>query len=62
MALQAKTDFPEIDFFKSVMVGDSLSDMEFGFNVGMKTIIINQDAIDKEYNCSVDLLSFASAL
>lgn len=62
MALQAKTDFPEIDFFRSVMVGDSVSDMEFGFNVGMKTVTINQDAIDKEYNCSVDLLSFASAL
>src|SRR5690606_17068458 len=30
MALQAKQDFPEIDFRKSIMVGNSLTDMEFG--------------------------------
>src|SRR5690606_18075068 len=30
MALQAKEDFPEIDFRKSVMVGNSPSDMVFG--------------------------------
>lgn len=41
MALQAKKDFPEIDFSKSIMVGDSISDMEFGKNAGMKTAFIN---------------------
>ena len=30
MGLMAKQDFPEIDFSKSIMVGDSISDMEFG--------------------------------
>lgn len=35
MALQAKRDFPEIDFGKSIMVGDSISDVEFGENAGM---------------------------
>ncbi|AEA34632.1 D-glycero-alpha-D-manno-heptose-1,7-bisphosphate 7-phosphatase [Hippea maritima] len=30
MALQAKKDFPDIDFRNSIMVGDSLSDIEFG--------------------------------
>ena len=40
MALQAKEDFPLIDFSRSVMVGDSISDMEFGINLGMKTVFI----------------------
>lgn len=40
MALQAKSDFPEIDFERSIMVGDSISDMQFGKNAGMKTVLI----------------------
>lgn len=40
MANLAKADFPEIDFAKSVMVGDSLSDMEFGKNAGMFTLFV----------------------
>lgn len=40
MALQAQKDFPEINFAKSIMVGDSGSDIEFGKNAGMKTIFI----------------------
>ena len=46
MALQAKTDFPAIDFHKSVIVGDSLSDMEFGRAAGMKTIFISEKAVE----------------
>ena len=34
------TDFPEIDFAKSIMVGDSISDMEFGRALGMKTVFV----------------------
>ena len=30
MAAKAKMYFPEVDFSKSVMIGDSQSDMEFG--------------------------------
>ena len=41
MALKAKNDFPEIDFSRSIMVGDSISDMEFGKNIGMKRIYIS---------------------
>ena len=41
MALQAKNEFPEIDFSKSIMMGDSLSDMAFGKNAGMHTIFID---------------------
>ncbi len=46
MALEAKNDFPSIDFSKSIIVGDSLSDMEFGRNVGMKTAFISEDKIN----------------
>lgn len=40
MALQAKEDFPQIEFEKSIMVGDTLSDMQFGKQLGMKTVLI----------------------
>ncbi len=41
MGRQAQIDFPEIDFQHSIMVGDSISDMEFGFKLGMKTVLIS---------------------
>lgn len=41
MAKQAKQNFPDIDFSISIMAGDTLSDMQFGKNAGMKTIFIN---------------------
>ena len=50
MALAAKNDFPEIDFQKSIMVGDSPSDMEFGKNAGMITVFIS----DTETHASAD--------
>ena len=40
MALQAKKDFPYIDFNNSIIVGDSISDMEFGKKSGMKSFLI----------------------
>ena len=40
MAKRAKKDFPEIDFAKSIIVGDSISDMEFGRNAGMITVFL----------------------
>lgn len=58
MALQAKEDFPAIDFKKSVMVGNSLSDMEFGKKLGMHTVFLTtkhepyslpHDLIDEQY-------------
>ena len=42
MAYEAQKDFPEIDLAKSVIVGNSISDMEFGRNVGMRTIFIDE--------------------
>ena len=40
MALQAKEDFPEIDFKRSIIVGNSLSDMEFGKRLAMYTVFL----------------------
>jgi len=44
MALLAQKDFPEIDFHKSIMVGDGIHDMEFGRKMGMKTVFISPEA------------------
>lgn len=63
MGLQAKIDFEFIDFSKSVMVGNNLSDMEFGRNLGCYTIFLpttttgisTSDArIDAVYNSLLD--------
>ena len=40
MALQAQQDFTHIDFSKSIMVGNRLSDMQFGRNAGMYTVFV----------------------
>ena len=39
MASMAKEDFPDINLIKSIIVGDSVSDIMFGKNAGMKTIL-----------------------
>ncbi|MBS1646816.1 MAG: HAD family hydrolase [Bacteroidetes bacterium] len=58
MALQAKKEFLDIDFSKSIMIGDSMSDMDFGKNAGMKTIFISDENIvnDKIDACFPSLL------
>ncbi|MBK7408798.1 MAG: HAD family hydrolase [Saprospirales bacterium] len=43
MALKAKNDFPEVDFSRSIMVGDTPSDMQFGHRLGMKTVWIESE-------------------
>ena len=40
MALQAQEEFPNVDFQKSIMVGDTLSDMQFGQRLGMTTVLV----------------------
>ncbi|MDR1202768.1 MAG: HAD family hydrolase [Tannerellaceae bacterium] len=40
MALQAKRDFPGIDFSKSILAGDSISDMQFAEKAGIPAILI----------------------
>ena len=45
MAYFAKNDFPDIDLSKSIMVGDTDSDVEFGKNAGMKTIFVGDNEL-----------------
>lgn len=40
---QARQRFPEIEAKSSVMIGDSLGDIEFGRNLGMRTFFIDGD-------------------
>jgi histidinol-phosphate phosphatase family protein len=42
MALKARKDFPEIRFKKSIIAGDSRSDMLFGRRLGMTTVLIGE--------------------
>ncbi len=48
MALEAKELFPEIDFSKSIMVGDTNSDILFGKRLGMKTVLFKSKEIVTE--------------
>jgi D-glycero-D-manno-heptose 1,7-bisphosphate phosphatase len=59
MALMAKADYPTIDFTKSIIVGDSLSDMEFGKKSGMHTVMIGTNSL---YHNSQNIDIFASSL
>jgi len=45
---QAKAAFPDLLPETSVLIGDSLSDIEFGCSLGMTTIFIGDDRIDGE--------------
>lgn len=45
MALKAQNDFNDIDFRKSIMVGDTDSDIEFGKNLGMKTVLMKSKEV-----------------
>lgn len=58
MALQAQKDFPEIDFTKSIMVGDTASDIEFGKRLGMKTVYIKteDETLSQETEKKCDLV------
>jgi histidinol phosphatase-like enzyme len=38
MGIEAKNQFPTVNFSKSIMVGDTDSDILFGKNLGMKTV------------------------
>ena len=65
MGLQAVKDFADIDLSKAIMVGNTLSDMEFGRNLGIKTVFLtttrpevdtSDERIDTEYP---SLIAFA---
>lgn len=57
MALQAKRDFPEVDFHASVMVGDSISDMQFGYRCGMRCVYLsNGNAVPADVRDYTDII------
>jgi histidinol-phosphate phosphatase family protein len=68
LARKAKIDFPEINFDKSIMAGDSVTDMKFGKNAGMLTVFITSDKSQVSENIHLidflfpDLESFADYL
>ena len=68
MGLQARKGFPSIHFRKSVMAGDSLSDMLFGRRLGMKTVFLSDNRSDLRKGCKIidftfpDLLTFSKTL
>ena len=43
MALMAQERFPDLIFQKSIMVGDTDSDILFGRNLGMKTVLVKSE-------------------
>ena len=68
MGLQAARDFKDIDLSKAIMIGNTISDMQFGSNLGIKTIFLptthpevdlNDERIDVVYP---SLLAFANDL
>ncbi|MBP5995194.1 MAG: HAD-IIIA family hydrolase [Crocinitomicaceae bacterium] len=63
MAEMAQQEFPEIDFTKSIMVGDTDGDVRFGKNLGMKTVLIRSEektsvVPDLELNRLGELIDF----
>lgn len=68
MALQAREDFPDIDFSKTIMVGNKPSDMKFGRAAGVYTVFVRTTNPDQSYpHPDIDLVfpslqEFASAL
>lgn len=67
MAFQAKQQFPQIDFSKSIIVGNNISDMKFGKNVNMHTVFVKTTDPDNAKHETIDyafedLISFAKAI
>lgn len=64
MALMAKKEFPQIQFDKCIMVGDTDSDIEFGRNLGMKTVRIKtEEPIGLKADLTVNsLIEFANSI
>jgi D-glycero-D-manno-heptose 1,7-bisphosphate phosphatase len=68
MGLQATKDFKDIQLEKAIMVGNTLSDMKFGRNLGVYTVFLpttrpevnlQDEHIDSVYNSLID---FANAI
>jgi histidinol-phosphate phosphatase family protein len=64
IALEAQSKYPEINFSKSIMIGDTDSDIEFGKKLGMMTIrIISEEKNNVKADLEVsDLLEVMNYL
>ncbi len=65
MPRRAQKEFPEVDFHKSIMVGDSLSDIEMGNKLGMITVHVKSGHDDKNVPADLhfeDLAGFIKAI
>lgn len=49
MAAQAIRDFPAIDPARSIMIGNNLSDMQFGRNAGLYTVFVTTTIPDMQF-------------
>jgi D-glycero-D-manno-heptose 1,7-bisphosphate phosphatase/D-glycero-alpha-D-manno-heptose 1-phosphate guanylyltransferase len=63
MAMQAKAKFPSIDFTRSLMVGNTRGDMEFGRKIGSYTVYLHNredkiplpESVDARYDSLLSL-------
>lgn len=55
MAVKAKSDFPQIDLSKTIMVGNNLSDMQFARNAGTYAVFVKTTRPDQPAHPDVDL-------
>ena len=68
MGLQAKLEYPDIDFSKAIMVGNTMGDMGFARNLGIHAVFLpttlpDTDLSDPSIDLSyASLLDFAKAL
>ncbi len=68
MGLKARKDFPEIRFKKSIMAGDTFTDMLFGRRLDMINVLITEDPAEIKASKELpdfifpDLISFARDL
>lgn len=66
MGYWAQKEFPEVNFDRSVMIGDSHSDLQFARGLGMISIWINgelerkQNVVDEDYDFAFSTLLDAS--
>jgi histidinol-phosphate phosphatase family protein len=58
MGKLAKSLYPEIDFSKAIMVGDTNTDLIFGKKLGMKTVlIVTEEKVSVKADCVVKSLN-----
>jgi histidinol-phosphate phosphatase family protein len=67
LALRAKSDFPDMDFSDSLMLGDSISDIQFAVNAKIPAVLIGNKYKPEEFSLPIfghypDLITFADSL